>query len=129
VGFLYTLSTTVYAVEFVDGFLNGKKTPSSPLPGSGSSSHTAASKPPFSAETFKSLITYTVISGAVSIAATNTNHPWASPVQAAFLTLATVSGFVFGSRLPDSVKSVFHPLVTSTVVTLSTIQLLSESAV
>jgi len=123
VGFFYTLSTTVYAVEFVDGLLNGKR--SAPIPSSGSSTQGGASKPPFTAETLKSLLTYAVISGAISIAATNANHPWASPVQAAFLTLATVSGFVFGSRLPDSVKSVVHPLVTSTVVTLSTIQLLS----
>mmetsp|Transcript_28169 Transcript_28169/g.40338 ORF Transcript_28169/g.40338 Transcript_28169/m.40338 type:complete len:509 (+) Transcript_28169:52-1578(+) len=124
VGFLFTLTTTAFAVEFV-----GKMGDKVPLPESGLqpqlNTAPASAKPPFTAETLKYLLSFAVISGAVSIAATRESHPWAKPVQTAFLTIATVSGFVFASRLPAAFTKVVHPLATSTLISLGSIKLLS----
>jgi putative effector of murein hydrolase len=131
VGFFYSLGITVYSVEFVDSLLNGNK---QKRPTAANSSTTikspaavlsAASKPAFMAETLKALITCAVVSGAISVAATNAKHQYANPIQSLFLAFATVGGFVFGSRLPSSFTKIVHPLVTSTFVSWGTIQLLA----
>lgn len=125
VGFLFTLTTTAFAVEFV-----GKMGDKVPLPESGVQPQLQAApasvKPPFTAETLKYLLSFAVISGAVSIAATREGHPLATPIQTVFLTIATVSGFVFASRLPAAFTKVVHPLVTSTLISWGSIKLLSK---
>lgn len=71
----------------------------------------------YSDDTLDFLIKGSVLSGALSIAATRTNFEWASPLQTIYMGFVTFATFVWGARLPGSFTKIVHPLVTSTVMT------------
>ena len=73
---------------------------------------------PFTEETFKFLLQGTVLTGAISMAATRQNSSYATPLRTLFMFLGTVFTYVFGARLPSGFTKVVHPLVTSTAGTL-----------
>ena len=45
---------------------------------------------------------------------------WITPIQTIFMSSVTIASYIFGTRLPKSITAFFHPLVTSTVITLLT---------
>lgn len=64
----------------------------------------------------------TVISGAVSVLATNAQNEFALPVRTVFFTLTTFCTYVWGARLPAKFTKVVHPLILSALLTLGVIQ-------
>lgn len=72
------------------------------------------------------LVKASVVTGAVSIAATRTGNEFATPLQTVFLFCSTVAAYVFGARLPSDFTKVVHPLVTSTAITLGVIRIAAE---
>lgn len=86
---------------------------------------TAPAKP-YSPQILMNLVKASVVTGAVSIAATRTGNEFATPLQTVFLFCSTVAAYVFGARLPSDFTKVVHPLVTSTAITLGVIRIAAE---
>lgn len=132
VGFFYTLSTTTYAVSLV----NKKTGPEIPsVQDVKRAAKKAANKvvapasapsKPYLPETLSNLIKASLVTGAVSIAATKKGNEFATPLQTIFLFCSTVAAYVFGARLPSEITTVVHPLVTSTGITLCVIRIVAE---
>jgi putative effector of murein hydrolase len=128
VGFFYTLSTVICAVSFV----NKKSAPEIPsvkdVKRAAKKAVATATAPtkPYSPEILKTLIKASVVTGAVSIAATRSGNEFATPLQTIFLFCSTVAAYVFGARLPSEFTKVVHPLVTSTAITLGVIRIAAE---
>lgn len=80
---------------------------------------------PFQDETMKFLAIGSVLSLAASIGATKMDLGCVTPLQTIALLFTTFAGFVWGARLPSSITTVLHPLVTSTAVCLAGIQVLA----
>jgi putative effector of murein hydrolase len=128
VGFFYTLSTVICAVSFV----NKKSVPEIPsvkdVKRAAKNAVATATAPakPYSPEILMNLIKASVVTGAVSIAATRAGNEFATPLQTIFLFCSTVAAYVFGARLPSDFTKVVHPLVTSTAITLGVIRIAAE---
>lgn len=135
VGFFYTLSTVICSVFIV----GGKSSSSGPeIPSVKDAKRAAkrvakkavASPPkpakPYSQETLNNLIKASIVTGAISVAATRQGFEYATPVQTIFLLCSTVAAYVFGARLPPEISKVLHPLVTSTAITLGVVRIAAE---
>ena len=123
VGFGFTMTTTallVLAMRSAQGLVedkveepvknNNKKAVATEAP---------APKPKaFSEETYNFLLQGTVLTGAISMAATKKGNAYATPIRTLFMFFGTVFTYVFGARLPSGFTKVVHPLVTSTAGTL-----------
>jgi len=72
----------------------------------------------FSEETYKFLLQGSILTGAISMAATKKGSEYATPLRTIFMLFGTVFTYVFGARLPAGFTKVVHPLVTSTAGTL-----------
>ncbi|KAL7477727.1 hypothetical protein ACHAW6_003520 [Cyclotella cf. meneghiniana] len=83
----------------------------------------AAPAKPFTQETFNVLLQATIVTGAISIAASRQSNAYATPLRTLFMFFGTVLTYVFGARLPSSFTKIVHPLVTSTTGTLLLTQL------
>jgi putative effector of murein hydrolase len=118
-GFFYSLSTVTYSVLGVRKLMGTTSEESS----SSSSPGGAVAKKPYSEDTLKFLVTGTVVSAAVSIAATKTDNAFQKPLETVFLGFATLASYVWGACLPSGVTKIFNPLLSSAIVTLLVVRL------
>lgn len=81
---------------------------------------------PYSQETLNKLIKASIVTGAVSIAATRKGNEFSTPLQTIFFFCSTVAAYVYGARLPSDITKVVHPLVTSTAITLGVVRIVAE---
>lgn len=121
VGFGFTMASTAYLVlgmrsaqglieEKVEEPVSKKKTVATAAP--------SAPAKPFTDETYNFLLQGTVLTGAISMAATRKGISYATPLRTVFMFFGTVLTYVFGARLPAGFTKIVHPLVTSTAGTL-----------
>lgn len=118
-GFIFTMSTTSYlvlAMRTAQGLVAPKI--ETVVSKAAVATPVAAPAKPFTEETYNFLLQGTVLTGAISMAATRQNYVYATPLRTLFMFLGTVFTYVFGARLPSSFTKVVHPLVTSTTGTL-----------
>lgn len=119
IGFAYSLFTTAYAVLGLRSLQGAIVTPEeAPTEDAAPAAPATAPAKPYSQETLDLLIKGTVLSGAISIAATRAGHDLKTPLQTLFMTLVTVASYVWGARLPAAFNKVVHPLITCTVLIL-----------
>jgi putative effector of murein hydrolase len=85
---------------------------------------TAATRP-FSNRLVQLLTLLTVATGLFNTVISVNHHPTG---QGAYLVLATLTSFVYGSQLNSRIKSILHPLVTCTALTWAAIQVLVVSS-
>lgn len=122
-GFGFTMATTGYLVLTVrkaQGLV--EEVVEAPVKATTTNAPSPSAKP-FTEETFKFLLQGTVLTGALSVAATHKNSSYATPVRTVSMFIATVFAYVFGARLPSGFTKFVHPLVTATVGTLLLTQL------
>lgn len=82
----------------------------------------APAKPkPFADETMSVLLKGSVATAILSLVATKMGNDLATPLQSIFLGVSTFAAYVWAARLPSSFTTVIHPLITSTLLTLSVI--------
>jgi len=125
-GFGFTMSTTAFLVlglRSAQGLVEEKVVEPPPAPQKWGKQVVATEAPPppskpFTKETYNFLLGGTVLTGAISMAATLKNNEYATPIRTLFMFCGTVFTYVFGARLPSGFTKVVHPLVTSTVGTL-----------
>lgn len=122
-GFGFTMSTTTYlvlALRTAQGLVEEKVEEQ----GKNNKKQVMSTGPPppppkpFTEETYNFLLQSTVITGAISMAATLKNYEYATPLRTIFMFFGTVFTYVFGARLPSAFTKIVHPLVTSTAGTL-----------
>lgn len=128
-GFGFTMTTTSYLVLGVrnaQGLLVkaeevGPEPSTNIRKGNVAASAVAPPPPPkpFTEDTFKFFLQGTVLSGAISMAASCQNNSYATPLSTVFMMFGTVFSYVFGARLPTNFTKIVHPLVTATAGTLS----------
>ncbi|KAL7528086.1 hypothetical protein ACHAXR_004160 [Thalassiosira sp. AJA248-18] len=115
-GFGFTMSTTTFlvlAMRTAQGLVEAK------VEETAVATEASAPKPkPFTEETYKFLLQGTVLTGAISMAATRKGSAYATPLRTVFMFLGTLFTYVFGARLPSGFTKIVHPLVTSTTGTL-----------
>jgi putative effector of murein hydrolase len=124
-GFGFTMATTSYlvlAMRTAQGLVE-EKVDEAPAPARGrkavaAPATAAAPAKPFTEDTFKFLLQGTIVTGAISVAATRQSNEYATPLRTIFMFFGTVLTYVYGARLPSSFTKVVHPLVTSTAGTL-----------
>eukprot|EP00571_Detonula_confervacea_P015746 CAMPEP_0172297556 /NCGR_PEP_ID=MMETSP1058-20130122/529_1 /TAXON_ID=83371 /ORGANISM="Detonula confervacea, Strain CCMP 353" /LENGTH=518 /DNA_ID=CAMNT_0013006721 /DNA_START=38 /DNA_END=1594 /DNA_ORIENTATION=+ len=122
-GFGFTMGTTGYlvlAMRKAQGLVEDKV--EDPVDTVTTEAPSPPSKP-FTEETFKFLLQGTVLTGAISMAATRKNSSYATPIRTVFMFIGTLFTYIFGARLPSGFTKIVHPLVTSTVGTLLLTQL------
>ena len=126
-GFTFTMASTGYlvlAMRTAQGLVVEKKAePVNKRRGRTPVALSAAPSKPFTQETYNFLLQATVVSGAISMAASRQHSDYATPIRTIFMFFGTVFTYVFGARLPSSFTKIVHPLVTSTVGTLLLTQL------
>lgn len=131
IGWFFTLLTTTYAVlglRSAQGVLDPAADIEPIDKRRKSSSKKEAFPAPapvkaFSDETMDFLTKGFVIFAALSVAATRLENEFAVPLRTIFLLFTTVGSYVFGARLPSAFTKIVHPLVTSTIFSLFTMQL------
>lgn len=120
VGFGFTMATTAYlvlAMRTAQGLVEEKV--EEPVVAVAVAEEAPAPKPKaFSEETYKFLLQGSILTGAISMAATKKGSEYATPLRTIFMLFGTVFTYVFGARLPAGFTKVVHPLVTSTAGTL-----------
>lgn len=124
-GFIYSLSTTAFAVLALR-VAQGAAISKAPVTTTTTQQQKPVPTKPYDAETMQFLIRATVISGIMSILATNTNNPLATPIRTVFLFLTTFAAYVWGARLPSQVTKFVHPVITSTILILSVVKATSQ---
>jgi putative effector of murein hydrolase len=124
-GFGFTMASTGYlvlAMRTAQGLVEEKVAEPAAAPARGRKSTAvaapAAPKKPFTDESFEFLLKGTVVTGAISVAATRQSSKYATPLRTIFMFFGTVLTYIFGARLPSGFTKVVHPLVTSTAGTL-----------
>jgi putative effector of murein hydrolase len=127
-----TIGLTVLALRKAQGASNAEPAvPAAPKlnKGKGKQVQAAALSPkpkPFSDATLTGLTLACTTSLVACIAANRMDLAGlATPLQTTALILATLGGFVWAARMPASITKVVHPLVTSSIVTVATVQLIA----
>ena len=103
-GFVYTASTTSFSVLALRK-MQGAVVSSPPATAVASkTANTPPSAPPkpFSSELLDFLVKGLVLTAAASIGATRVGNDYANPLRTLFMCFATVTGYVWGARLPVS---------------------------
>jgi len=121
-GFFFSLFSTTYTVLGLRK-LQGAVTEAAAVEVAADAAPAAAAPKAFSDETLDFLVKGTVLSAAVSIAATKTDQAFKTPLQTIFMGFATITSFVWGSRFPANVTKFMHPILTSTCLTFLTLKL------
>jgi putative effector of murein hydrolase len=124
-GFGFTMGSTAYLVLGMRT-LQGRIETYPTVNNKGGAVTAAASSPPpkpFTEETLRFLLKGTVLTGAVSMAASRQNSGYATPIRTIFMFFGTVLMYVFGARFPPAITKIVHPLVTATAGTLLLTQL------
>jgi putative effector of murein hydrolase len=130
VGFFYSMVTTAYTVLFLRS-AQGKLAPPPP-PATAPrkkaavvARKTVATPTPvakaYRDETMSFLLKAAIVSGIVSILATNAGNEFAMPIRTVFFFFTTFASYVWGARLPSAFTKIVHPLILSTAITLSVI--------
>jgi len=130
-GFGFTMATTSYlvlGVRSAQGLVEAKVVDPPTTNNKKRNVATSAVAPPpppkpFTEETFKFFLQGTVLSGAISMAASRRNSSYATPLSTVFMIFGTVFSYVFGARLPTQFTKIVHPLVTATAGTLALTQI------
>ncbi|CAB9514566.1 Plastidal glycolate/glycerate translocator 1, chloroplastic [Seminavis robusta] len=120
VGFFYSLALVSYTVLGVRKLLG---TLSEEEASSVGSSTTGAAKKPYAESTTKFLVTGSVVTAAISIAATKTGNSFQKPLETLFLGFATLATYVWGANLPSSITTIINPLLSSAILTLGVVRL------
>jgi len=129
VGFFYSMVTTTYTVLFLRS-AQGKLASSSPAVAAPrkkapvvarKTAAPAAVAKAYRDETMSFLFKAALVTGVVSILATNAGNEFAMPVRTIFFFFTTFASYVWGARLPASFTKIVHPLILSTMITLSVI--------
>lgn len=119
-GFFYSMGTTAFVVQFVrkcQGLIEEKV--EEPVDSAAVTTEAPPPKPkPFTDETYKFLLQGTVLSGAISMAATRQSNSYATPLRTLFMFFGTFFTYVASARLPASFNKIVHPLITGTAGTL-----------
>ena len=97
IGFFFSLFTTTYSVLGLRK-LQGAVTEAVSVEVAADASPATAPKA-FSDETLDFLVKGTVLSAAISIAATKTDQAFKIPLQTIFMGFATLTSFVWGARV------------------------------
>ena len=118
-GFYFTLCSTTYTVLGLRK-LQGAVTDAAPVKKVAPS---GSAPKAFSDEMLAFLVKGTVVSAAVSIAATRSTNAYRTPLQTIFLGFTTVASFVWGARFPPGVTKFLHPILTSTGLTFVALHL------
>ena len=113
-GFVYTLSSVGFSVLFLRKAAG--TIVSAPVV---TKSLSAPAARPFRAETRDMLLKASVLTGAISIAATRLGNDYATPLNTLFMGCATIAAYVWGaSSLPEAFTKIVHPLVIGTFLTM-----------
>eukprot|EP00957_Ditylum_brightwellii_P051626 3915221-Ditylum_brightwellii.AAC.1 len=120
-GFFFSLLSATYAslgIRYAQGAIETAPEEETKTPSTTEAPPAAAPANPYTEEMLKFLSTGFVISAAISLGATLTDHPLATPLQTIFFSFTTFGAYVFGARLPKKFTAVVHPLVTCTAIIL-----------
>lgn len=118
VGLLYSLISVAYCV------LALRTAQGSVTKGSVSTLPAAPAGKPFRLETLSFFTKAFMITGILSILATNMGFEYAQPLQTVFITCFTIALYVFAARLPTDFVKLVHPLVTTSAGLLTMIRCL-----
>mmetsp|Transcript_7519 Transcript_7519/g.10187 ORF Transcript_7519/g.10187 Transcript_7519/m.10187 type:complete len:534 (-) Transcript_7519:232-1833(-) len=116
-GFFFSLLSATYAslgIRYAQGAIE-PASEEEEKPADTAAAPAAAPANPYTEKMLKFLSTGFVISAAISLGATMTDHSLATPLQTIFFSFTTFGAFVWGARLPKSFTKVVHPIVTSTI--------------
>jgi putative effector of murein hydrolase len=125
IGFFFSLFTTTFSVLGLRK-LQGTAV-DAPVEVAAKAAPAAGPAPKaFSDEMMDFMLKGTVLSGAISIAASTckTDQPYKTPLQTIFMGFATFSSFIWGARMPAAVTKFLHPILTSTGMTFATAKLI-----
>jgi len=118
-GFMFTLLTTAWSVAAARKVFGGGEDKSDNGAAAVVAAPAAAAPPPaFSAGLFQALSAGLFASGVLSMLSYGTGVASYAhrPLQYVYMLCATLSSFVFGSRLPADFRKAVHPLVTCTTI-------------
>ena len=123
IGFFFSLFTTTFSVLGLRK-LQGTAV-DAPVEVAAATAPAAGPAPKaFSDEMMDFMLKGTVLSGAISIAASKTGQAYKVPLQTIFMGFATFTSFIWGARMPAAVTKFIHPILTSTGMTFLTAQLI-----
>lgn len=122
IGFFFSLYSIAYSVLSLRQYQGNLVSVASESP---TKTTTTKSSPPpkvFSDLVYQNAGYGSVVFGILSILLTKMtpDNKWITPIQTIFMSCVTIASYIFGTRLPKSITAFFHPLVTSTVITLLT---------
>jgi putative effector of murein hydrolase len=126
IGFVYSMTTTLLSVTTVRGW-QGRSAPvvtaTATTRGAAKTAPITATAPaparPFSDAQYNFCVKASLLTGITSMVATKTDSPLSSPLQMLFTLLATVTSYLWGTRLPTAFVKLVHPLVTSSLLVLA----------
>jgi len=122
-GFLFTLSSVAFSVLFLRKAAGTAINAPSIAKLTTTKSAVPAVKP-FKEETLQMLLTASVVTGAISIAASRLGNEYATPLNTLFMGFSTVAAYVWGAcSLPAAFTKIVHPLIIGTFLTLGVTQL------
>jgi putative effector of murein hydrolase len=117
-GFLFSISSVGCSVLFLRKGM-GHVVDNAPRVMTASSATTVPPPKPYRDETLHLLLQASVLTGAISIAATRLGNAYATPFNTLFLLCSTVASYVWGACvLPVAFTKIVHPLIVGTALTL-----------
>ena len=123
IGFFFSLFTTTFSVLGLRK-LQGTAV-DAPVEAAADAAPAGGSAPKaFSDEMMDFMLKGTVLSGAISIAASKTDQAYKTPLQTIFMGFATFTSFIWGARMPAAVTKFLHPILTSTGMSFATARLI-----
>jgi putative effector of murein hydrolase len=130
IGFVYSLFTTAWGVQLVQRLTGNAAstttttTTSSPKKVVATAAAAGPPSKPFTEQEAGASLVASVAAGALSVAATRSDHPYATPLRTACLFLWTVTSYIWAARLPKQFCQAVHPLITASTVLLGAVRLL-----
>jgi putative effector of murein hydrolase len=120
-GFLFSISSVGFSVMFLRKAAGNLV--NVPIANKATTSAAPPAKP-YRDETLNMLLQASLLTGAVSIAATRLGNEYAKPLNTLFMLCSTVASYVWGAcALPVAFTKIVHPLVIGTFLTLVVVQL------
>jgi len=124
IGFVYSLCTTVFSVQALMKLLG--KEENTPVAATKTVASVGTPIKPFSDFTQDLLMKAAIVFGAASILAMRSGHSLATPLNTVFYFALTLFLYVFGARLPAGFVKLVHPLLSSSILTLSAVRILAH---
>jgi len=122
VGLLFTLASTAFsviAIRSAQGTLSTGSTAKAAAGGAKTKAYDDA--------TWNFFWKATVLSGALSILASRSEHTYAHPIQTIFLFFLTMASYVCAANLPKELTTIVHPLAISAGLTLLSLRGVAEA--